>query len=290
MKKAKKTSVFLFALILAGCGPFTSIPTPTAKAPIIKFESPNILDRMQQGYDFDLNVGIYAIDKDNLFLFGSIGELENYPLQSALLRSEDGGKHWKEVLKPQRVSRVIEFQMTENGTGWALILQRNEGIGEATLFQSEDFGKSWKILSTIPRDNYLGKPTFMYFGDEKDGQIDIVYPFEMPNEGYIAHLSTFDGGKSWQETGSYSPKFENTQSQSNITFGYWLYEKNHTESISLDNKSYWKLEEYDGQLFIKRSLPKPIDDSTGFIVWDEWEVITVLPITLHYEHGMIESP
>ena len=130
----------------------------------------------------------------------------------------------------------------------------------------------------------------MYFGSEKDGQIDMVYPFEMPNKGYIAHLSTFDGGKTWQEAGRYSPKFEETGAQSNITYGYWLYRKNHDESISMDGKSYWKLEEYGEKLFIKRALPKPANDATGFVVWDEWQVINILPITLHYQSGMIESP
>lgn len=284
LKKLKKITIIL-VLVTSGCASLFSSKTPT-----IKFAPPNILDSMQTGYKFDINVGIYSINTEELFLFGSIGEIENYPLQSVLLRSEDGGKHWIEVLLPQQASRVLEFQMEQTGVGWALILQINEGIGESSLFQTVDFGITWTKISEIPRNNNLGFPTFMFFGSEKEGQIDITYPYETPQKGYIAHLSTYDGGETWEETTRFYPDFEDIESQSNITYAYWLYKKNYAISTSIDNKSQWKLEEHENKLYIKRRLPSPVNDSTGHIMWAEWEIVNTIPITLYYKNGVIESP
>ncbi len=286
----KKLFYLLFASILAGCGSVTPIAISPTKSPLIQFEKPNIREDMQNLYDFDLNVGIFAVDKDILFLFGSIGELEDWPLQSAILRSEDGGKHWTEVMEPEQISRVIAFQMLEAGTGWALIEIKHTGEGPATLFQTTDFGRSWQKLSEIHKDTYLGFPSLMYFANETEGQLDIIYPYEMP-VGYIAHLSTYDGGKTWQETGRYSPKFEKGMAQANVTgaYAFW-YRRDYDQSVSLDRRSLWRVVTNNEEVIVSHKLPKPENDATGFITWQDWETVTILPLHLKYQNGMIAVP
>lgn len=286
----KKTLALIFTLILVSCGPVTPISTPSTKAPTIKFQTPNILDRMQKDYDFDLNVGIYAIDENNLFLLGSIGEFSGYPLQSIILRSEDGGKHWVEVMKPEQISRVIAFQLLPSGEGWALLLALNESLGPVTLFRTTDFGKSWNKLSEIPKDTPLVWPSFMQFVNEKNGQIDMVYLYGESGENYIAHLSTYNGGKTWKETGRYYPQFDDRYSQTSILSAYLPIE-DYEQSLSLDRKSLWKIESTNEEIIISRKLPEPVNDATGFTIWQkDWDTITILPLHLIYKDGIIVIP
>lgn len=287
----KKLFYLLSAIILAGCGPVTPIAASPTETPVIKFEKPNIRDDMQSGYGFDLNVGIFAVDRSILFLFGSIGGLDNWPLQSTLLRSEDGGKHWTEVMEPEQISKVIAFQMLDTGAGWALVEIIYTGEGPATLFHTTDFGKSWHKLSDIHKNTYLGFPGLMYFANENEGQLDIIYPYELSDKGYVAHLSTYDGGRTWQETDRYSPKFEDKWTQANVTGAYaWSYRKDYGESFSLDGRSLWRVVATNEEVIINRKLPKSIPDTTGEIIWQDWETITVLPLHLSYQNGMIEVP
>jgi hypothetical protein len=290
----QKSIYLLFVFLLVSCGPVTPIAVASTKLPIIEFKKPNIFDQtifdQMQDYDFDLNVGIFAVDKNLLFLFGSIGELDDWPIQSTLLRSEDGGNHWTEVMEPQQISKVIAFQMLKTGKGWALIEIIHTGEGPAALFHTTDFGKSWQKVSEIHKDTYLGFPGLMYFANETEGQLDIIYPYEMP-QGYITHLSTYDSGKTWQETGRYAPTFEKEWAQANVTgaYAFW-YRKDYDESVSLDGRSLWRVVTNNEEVIISRKLPEPEEDVTGFVTWQDWETITVLPLHLKYEKERIEVP
>jgi photosystem II stability/assembly factor-like uncharacterized protein len=193
-------------------------------------------------------------------------------------------------MKPEQISRVLAFQILESGMGWALTQVKNEGIGPITLFQTTDFGKSWRKLSEIPKNTNLAFPTLMYFANENYGQLDIIYPYERPGEGYIVHLSTYDGGKTWKETGRYSPKFEDGMVQVGITSAYSYYTEDYDESFSLDRGSMWQVTTVNAEVIISRKLPEPVEEATGFIDWQDWETVTVLPLHMKYRNGMIEVP
>lgn len=281
----RKFLVLFFAIILIGC----NSSLLKTKEPIIQFETPNIPEQIQNGYRFDLNVEIFAVDENLLFLFGSIGEFSDHPLQSIILRSENSGQHWQEVMKPERTSQVLDLQILDSGKGWALIQLQNESANVVvTLFQTTNFGKSWEKLSEIPKNASIGFPSFMHFANEQDGQIDITYPHESPS--YLVHLSTYDGGQTWIETGSYYPKFDNLLSQSNITEAYVHYTNKDSQSLSLDRRSLWKLSNTNDEIIIYRKLPKPENDASGFVTWQDWETITTLPLQLNYQNGMILLP
>src|SRR6185436_16101431 len=181
-----KKFLFLFIIItlVVACGPVTPIalvPTstiapviPSATAtfipePVIEFLSPNLLFPPDE-YGLTLDAGIYALSKDIVFLFGS---LYNAPgtQQSTILLSDDGGKHWIEVMDPQKGSSVLDFQMLDTGEGWALVMWVVEGPGAPILFHTKDFGKTWMKLSEVPKPEWNAYPANMAFFDSKNGQM-----------------------------------------------------------------------------------------------------------------------
>lgn len=47
-----------------------------------------------------LRLQLYALDENTAFLYGSVNE-PAFDIRSMLLRSEDGGMHWTEVMQPE---------------------------------------------------------------------------------------------------------------------------------------------------------------------------------------------
>lgn len=95
---------------------------------------------------------IYAIDKNQVFLGGSLFFPQSGDAQrSVLLRSSDGGKHWKEVMPTTRVSEVEHIVFLDHGLGWALV----GGTGEfgaswpVMLWHTDDYGETWRIAGKI---------------------------------------------------------------------------------------------------------------------------------------------
>lgn len=235
-----KKLCLVFSLILAGCAAVTPLPTP--QSPILEFQSPTIIKRdVAETEGLDLTVGIFALNKNVVFLFGGMmaydGEYKS--LQSTLLRSEDNGMHWKEVMTPISDSYVREFTILESGVGWALIYKplMNYEPKKYTLYQTIDYGISWKEISTIPLSGEFPLPLQMIFVDELHGHIDMLYEFS-----YLEFLTTNDGGIHWAQSGKFEPKFEDNASSLKILDSYKALSLNTSESISLDHSGNWKLD------------------------------------------------
>src|SRR5574339_95671 len=145
----KLLSSFIAITLLAACGSGASVTPKASPEPIISFLPPDFLGNASS-YEVSLYVGIYATSEDILFLFGGIGEPSGGQ-QSTLLRSNDGGKHWLEVMEPQKGSSVIDFQMLDTGEGWALVMWVVEGPGTPLLFHTTDHGQTWAQISEIPK-------------------------------------------------------------------------------------------------------------------------------------------
>ncbi|MDQ3006551.1 MAG: hypothetical protein M3R47_14355 [Chloroflexota bacterium] len=176
----KLLSIFIITTLLIGCDPvipIASVPTstmtsviPTATVtlipkPVVKFLPPNFLGKVDE-YGVDLDIGIYAVNKDMIFL---LGEIRNR--QSILLRSTDGGKHWVEAMSPAMGSSVIDFQMLETGEGWSLVMWVVEGPGKLLLFHTTNNGLTWEYLSEIPKPIWFSVPANMVFFDSMNGQM-----------------------------------------------------------------------------------------------------------------------
>lgn len=236
----KKLLHLVLSLLLVGCGAVTPVAAPHAGIPFIQFQSPNITKGdvvEKEGLDF--LVGIYAISENVVFLFGGMmardGEFQ--PMQSTLLRSDDGGAHWKEVMPPISDASVREFTMLESGVGWALIFNHIPPSYRHTLYQTKDYGIHWQEVAVIPLSSKEYPLALqMIFVDELHGQIDLLYQYS-----HLEFLTTNDGGNHWKQSGTYQPKFEGNTPTSEILGSYHALIKDTNESFSLDHSGVWTL-------------------------------------------------
>ena len=274
------------SLILAGCGVIPLAPTP--QTPAFTFQSPAITKKdVAEREGLDLTVSIFALNNNVAFLFGGVAAYdgEYQWLQSTLLRSEDNGAHWKEVMTPISNSSIREFVILESGVGWALIfkpLAHNQPY-QYTMYKTVDYGLNWEEEAVIP----LSSTDFplvlqMIFVDELHGQIDMLYSGSF---GYLEFLTTNDGGAHWKQSGVYKPEFEGNIPTVTILESYKSLGTDPYESFSLDHSGFWKLDgrygdpatniieiqhqifTEDGSLNIQKIvLPKHFDFITGQIV------------------------
>jgi photosystem II stability/assembly factor-like uncharacterized protein len=190
----------------------------------------------------DLTVGISGVNKKVVFLFGGMmaydGEYQS--LQSTLLRSEDSGLHWDEVMSPVVSSHVRNFSMLESGVGWALILNPKPPSYKYTLYQTKDNGLNWKEISLIPLSSKVFPRILqMIWIDEFHGQIDMLYYGDF---GYIEFLTTNDGGIHWNQSGMYKPEFEGNTRALSVLDSYRSLVKDTSESFNLDHSGFWTLD------------------------------------------------
>jgi photosystem II stability/assembly factor-like uncharacterized protein len=174
---------------------------PENYLPPLGYELPDFVE-----YDGDgkawININaIYAIDKDAVFLAGSLSfPYGNYE-RSLLLRSTDGGEHWTEVMPTTILSYVEHIAFIDGGEGWALVT----GVGElgasmpTMLWHTNNYGEIWNMAGTVS----YGSSTFcgykaLRFYDSKHGEISWVCRDPSPDD-FFAILATEDGGLTWQE-------------------------------------------------------------------------------------------
>ena len=221
-------------------------PSPVLQSPTFSFQPPTITKKdVAEKEGLDLTVGIFGVSKNIVFLFGAMvaydGEYQS--LQSVLLRSQDGGNHWKEVMSPIGNSSARHFSMLESGVGWVLLLDTSSPSSyRYTLYQTRDNGSNWHELSVLPLsfENYkfpiILQTTWV---DELHGQIDILYN---GNDGYLEFLTTSNGGKNWKQAGIYKPEFEDNTPTWSILDSYRSRIIGDDESLSLNHDSFWKLD------------------------------------------------
>jgi photosystem II stability/assembly factor-like uncharacterized protein len=235
-----KRLYLLLSLILVSCGAITPVPTPQSL--VLNFQSPTFIKKdVTEREGLDLTVGIFALDKNVVFLFGSMAAYdgEYQSLQSTLLRSDDGGTYWKEVMTPISGSTIREFAMLESGIGWALIykpLMNNEPC-KYTLYKTVDYGINWKEISGIPLSADFPSVLQMLFVDKLHGHIDMLYEHK-----YLEFLTTNDGGVHWIQSGVFEPKFEGNTASIEILDSYKALNKDISEAYSLDHSGFWKLD------------------------------------------------
>jgi len=213
---------------------------------------------------------IYALNKNIVFLFGSLGT-PVASVRSFLLRSENGGKNWKEVMQPVHGSDVIKVLFVNKRTGWALVAWTTEAPDKLTLYGSKDSGKSWRKLSDIPKRHYLGWPTNVKFFDEENGQVEMLYDGTTPCDGFVV-LNTSDGGLTWQEVRSlsldeYKQKYE-TEGET---------QKQSADCVSGQDGSLWQLQKEYKLIAIRRRLPTE----------DNWRLMFLSPTFFKYSNGQV---
>lgn len=147
--------------------------------------------------EVELNIeGISAPTKAEagLYLLGKLS-VPSHPLRALLLRSTDGGAHWKEVLPEVENSEVLSVHFT-GCQGRALVGWTTEGPGELTLFASSDCGASWKRRGTLPKavwSEWLEQIAW------KDAQQGTAWLVDTNGENAPPRaITTRDGGRTWR--------------------------------------------------------------------------------------------
>jgi hypothetical protein len=285
-----KKLCLLLCFILIGCGAITPIAPPTPASSSISFQPLSITKKdVAEKEGLDLVVGIFGASKDVVYLYGGMlaYDGEPRPMQSTLLRSNDGGAHWKEAMIPVSNSYIKLFAMLESGAGWALIyepLAQNQPY-QYILYKTIDYGESWKEASIIP----LSSAQFplalqMIFVDQLHGQIDMLYEDSF---GYLEFLTTNDGGENWKPSGAYQPKFDGNTSTMAILDSYHSLVKDDSKSFSLDRSSYWNLNgEYGNPDVHVIVIQRQIYSDDGSVNAQE----IMLPKHFNYVDGQIIAP
>jgi hypothetical protein len=246
--KIMRKLYILLSFFLISCSAVK--PALVLQSPTFSFQSPVITKKdVAEKEGLDLTVRIFSINKNIVFLFGGMmaydGEYQS--LQSVLLRSQDGGNHWEEVMSPIGNSSAQNFSMLESGVGWVLLLDTSSPLSyKYILYQTRDNGLNWQELSVLPLSFTNGSyPIILQiiWVDEFHGQIDILYN---GNDGYLEFLTTSDGGRNWTQAGIYKPEFEDGTPTWTILDSY---RSRITETLidaheasSLVNDSFWKLD------------------------------------------------
>jgi hypothetical protein len=219
-----------------------------------------------------LSVSIYGLNKKIVFLLGSL-QTPAVTIRSLLLRSEDGGRSWKEVMEPVTGSAVIRLSFLSKQTGWALLGGTSEGPGQLYLYKTRDSGNSWSKVSRIPKRHFDGWPESFGFVDERNGRMEILYDGNAPTDGF-AVMSTSDGGITWQETRSLSLDEYREQYEKDS-------EEPSTDYVTARDGSQWKLQEQSRkQVSVLRRRR-----SGG-----EWNIVSTLPSHFGYSDGRVILP
>jgi hypothetical protein len=293
-------SCVLLLGVTVGCGvnadspastrtpPPTVTPAPPPVAVIQFTATPIDLDGVQwmegQALEYGLSLapsGIYALSQDTAFLFGGL-RVPAGTIRSFLLRSEDGGQQWQEVMEPERGSEVRFLALVEGGHGWALVQWTVEGAGPISMYGTTDGGRAWQKLSDVPLWQWYGYPVRMAFFDELHGQIDVIYDAGLPPTNRIAYLTTADGGVSWQETSSLPLGSPREDAYSTLVAPYFADSAAaaRRESAAQDG-STWRLESSQTLpgSFVTRRLPAEGTSITHSI-----------PVHFTYSGGIVSLP
>jgi photosystem II stability/assembly factor-like uncharacterized protein len=188
--------------------------------------------------------GIHALSKDVVFLYGSFNTSPG-TLRSVLLRSRDGGRHWKEVMQPERGSEITELFFLPGGQGWAVALWTVDGPGRSYLFHSDDSGAHWKLVTEFPQYDlgWHSFPSGLQFLNAQQGSVRILSIVNLA----CCNYETDDGGLTWQKTDDCLSEEEcllKTPSECSLEEMSWKYGVSQAEStikisrrLSLDG--YW---------------------------------------------------
>ena len=158
-------------------------------------ESPSPWDspQIQDGLTFNIG-GIYAINKDMAFIFGGLS-VPRGTIGSLLLRSTDGGVHWKEVLNPINYNDITHVVFIDNGEGWAISTWTPEGNAGTRLWHTTDYGETWQESTGHPPSGY-GIRVF----DSKHMQVKFLDWWANPNTDRYMIWDSYDGGTTWAES------------------------------------------------------------------------------------------
>jgi cell division septation protein DedD len=144
---------------------------------------------------------ILPISAQECLFIGTLDPYNSDAYQPLLLRTNDGGKSWAEVMQSEYGNSINSIQFVGKKTIFLTTMWVIEGPGEVNLFRSDDAGKTWRKVSKIPRDDFFCVSNYLHFSDANKGKI--VYTCS--DDEYLV-WETIDGGVKWKSKGKISPK------------------------------------------------------------------------------------
>ena len=138
--------------------------------------------------------GIYAINKDMAFIFGGFN-VPGGTIGSLLLRSTDGGVHWKEALNPIDYHAITHVVFIDNGEGWAISTWQMEGELETRLWHTTNYGETWQESKGHPPTS-IGIRVF----DSQHLQVKSLNWWANPNTDRYMIWDSYDSGATWTES------------------------------------------------------------------------------------------
>lgn len=136
-----------------------------------------------------------ALNQKTLFLQGCFNAVS--PFRSFLLRSDDGGLSWKEVLRPFYGNCAGDLTFVGDRLAWVIVEWSIEGPDDPKLFHSTDGGQNWRKITTLPKRHHMDSPIRIEFFDAKRGILEMS---EMNEKGEydVGVLRTDNGGRAWR--------------------------------------------------------------------------------------------
>jgi hypothetical protein len=250
----------------------TITPTPLATKKQIRTAEIDLnnFEFITEGYSYIYlsPFGIYALDYSNGFIFGFISA--NNSLRSIILKTEDGGCHWKEVHDPIKNNGVYFVSFVNENEGWLFTANTVSTMKDIAIYHTLDSGITWMKKSTIQMKYWYGMPLRMKFFSSSYGEIDIQYYYQDYENNNISILTTIDGGVTWRET--YRIPLNEEPDEILLNYSNTLEENNYTMGF---DKSIWYLFEENKSYNIYKKQKESIEWIQTCYIWKKY----------HYTNG-----
>ena len=139
--------------------------------------------------------GVHALDEREALLYGSLDAAPG-AYRSLLLRTDDGGASWSEVMAPMPGSAVLDVSFASPARGVALVGWTVEGPGTLWAYGTEDGGRSWRRLAEIAKPHNLDQPVRLQCRDHRRCRVQLECSDQSEGPGHL--LETADGGHTWR--------------------------------------------------------------------------------------------
>jgi hypothetical protein len=271
--------------------------------PSFQFLDYNFNDNTKNGNVELAPEGIYAIDKNTVFIFGAIEKTGNGEKRTFILRSADGGQTWIEVSKPEMSNTIYHLAFVDGGYGWALAIRKTNDVGSPKLYRSSNNGKTWSEPALIKVSGMSFFPLGMKFTNKDNGIINFMDVMMIPSDRF-GTITTSDGGLKWQETFSltvpYDKDFQNAgyildkleNEYSNDPGGFYGNHWLKLDSKHLYNDETFHATGHDGSEWhlYYHEMSKEYILIRRVTTTSNWEVTVTIPSKFAYSDGRMSKP
>jgi len=291
--------IVVIALLAGGLIGFEIASSATNQSNIrfLQYHFPEYAENAAQINGLNLSViSICAIDNKTVLLFGNLA-INNVAgsHRSIILRSDDRGQHWQEVIAPEYNESFYHVAFVDDGVGWALSALDVEDFTAGNLYRSFDYGKTWSQHIGIGEWGF--HPWGMKFSDKKNGYIKFEKFTANPYTDRFGIIATTDGGLTWNETLSVlllPPAIDNSKLEQirdkffeppGSSYGYhwsmgeWKETPNSAKGHDGSEWLFYFHKETSEYIILQRPQPKAA-----------WIVASVLSSKFNYSDGYVKTP